>query len=260
MHVAVIGWGNIAQALARELAKDPDLAFTELTALVRPEREAPVRTVHDTETLLAADLPDLVIECASHAAVAAHVPQCLRNGIDTVVASVGALSDAGLAETLRDNAEAGGARLILPAGALGGIDLLAALRAGGIEAVPYEGRKPPAAWKGSPAEEDLDLDALSEAKVIFDGPAREAAWRFPRNANVAATLALAGLGWDATQVRLIADPEAAGNRHRYYVTAAAGDFTMEVTGKPLPDNPRTSAATVLSLLREIRNRAGPVAI
>lgn len=259
MQIGIIGWGNIASALASYIARDEALARVRLTALVRPGRTAPVPVVHDARALVAAR-PDLVIECAGHAGVADHVPACLAAGIESVVASIGALADDALAIALDEAAARGRTRYVLPAGALGGVDMLAALAPARIDAVTYEGRKPPSAWKGSPAETLVDLDALSAPATFFEGTAREAALRFPKNANVAATLALAGIGWEATQVRLAADPDAPGNTHRYEVEATAARMHVEVTGRALPENPRTSAATVLSLLREVRNRAGTRAI
>ncbi len=259
MRVAVIGYGAIGAALADQLAQDPRLADVALTVLTRPGRQTPHATVHDTVGLIA-KRPDLAIECAGHSAVAQLVPDMLSAGIDTVVASIGALADAALHDRLRRAAEAGGARLILPAGAIGGVDMLAALGPAGIETVLYEGRKPPAAWAGSAAEAACDLAALQGATVFFEGSAREAALAYPKNANVAATLALAGIGFDATRVRLIADPAATGNHHSYTVRSGGADLSVAIAGRPSPGNLRTSMATVLSLVREIRNRAGPVAI
>lgn len=259
LHVGLIGYGSIGAALADLIADDPALGDVTLTVLVRRGRETPVSTVHDTSALIAAK-PDLVIECAGHGAVAELVPDCLTAGLNTVVASIGALADAGLHERLIAAASAGDTRLILPAGAIGGIDLLSALRPSGIASVIYEGRKPPAAWAGSPAEQACDLTGLQSATVFFEGTAREAALAYPKNANVAATLALAGTGFDATRVQLIADPAASGNTHSYTVSSGGADYRVEITGKPSPQNPRTSMATVYSLWREVANRAGPVAI
>lgn len=259
MRVGLIGYGNIGAALADLIARDRGLDQVTLTVLVRSGRETPFATVYDPAALVAA-APDLVIECAGHGAVAGMGPDCLAAGLDTVIASIGALADASLHDRLITAAKAGGARLILPAGAIGGIDLLSALRPSGIASVIYEGRKPPAAWLGSPAEKACDLKDLQSATVFFEGTAREAALAYPKNANVAATLALAGTGFDETRVRLIADPDASGNTHSYSVTSGGADYRVEITGKPSPDNPRTSMATVYSLWREVANLRGPVAI
>ncbi len=89
---------------------------------------------------------------------------------------------------------------------MGGLDALAAARRAGLSSVSYVSRKPPAAWLGTPAERVADLSALTAAAAVFTGTAREAALAFPQNANVVAAIALAGLGFDETQVTLMADP------------------------------------------------------
>jgi len=204
--------------------------------------------------------PDLVVECAGQEAVAAHGAACLAAGVDMIVASIGALAQPALHARLLEAAAAGGARMILPAGAIGAIDLLAALRASGIESVRYTGRKPPLAWAGTPAEMLLDLASLDAPAVFFTGNARDAARLYPKNANVAATLALAGSGFEATTVELIADPGISRNVHEVAVRAGAADFDIRIEGKPSPDNPKTSLATIYSLAREVMNRSREVAI
>jgi aspartate dehydrogenase len=101
---------------------------------------------------------------------------------------------------------------------------------------------------------------LQEPAVFFEGSARQAAQQYPFNANVAATLALAGLGLDATQVRLVADPGLACNTHEFAVRSACGDFTVRLNGRASPDNAKTSLLTGYSVAREIINRAGTLVI
>lgn len=254
MRLGLIGFGNIGRALCEVLGRE-GAAPAALCLLRRPGHAAVPGAATVTATAeLVAFAPDLVIECAGAEAAAAHVAPCLAAGIDTVLASVGALADPALEARVCAAARAGGARLILPAGAVGGVDLIAALRSSGIKRLRYTGRKPPAAWAGSAAEEGLDLGALTAPATFFRGSAREAARRFPKNANVAATLALAGPGLEATEVRLVADPGVARNVHEVSVRAGAADLELRIEGKPSPDNPRTSLATVHSLAREVLNR------
>jgi len=272
MRLGLIGFGNIATALLGLLAEGAPLEH--LSVLVRPGAAPEARRrlngelaaaargrrlVEDAAGLLA-DRPDLVVECAGHAAASAHAPAVLRAGVDVVLVSVGALADPALEAALRAAAAEGGARLVLPAGAVGAIDLLAALGAAGGLAVRYRGTKPPAAWAGTPAAGILDLAALAEPKVFFAGTAREAALAYPKNANVAATLALAGAGFEATEVELVADPSAPGNVHEYSVASPLANYTIRIENQPSPGNAKTSATTIYSVLREIRNRRGPVAI
>ncbi|AHM04654.1 aspartate dehydrogenase [Roseibacterium elongatum DSM 19469] len=124
----------------------------------------------------------------------------------------------------------------------------------------YQGVKPPAAWLGTAAEASLDLDRLDAPTAFFNGSAREAALTYPKNANVAATLALAGAGLDATRVELIADPAATGNRHSYEVTSPVARFRVQIDNAASGGNAKTSMATIYSLLREINRRRRPVVI
>ncbi|WP_421906702.1 aspartate dehydrogenase [Mameliella sp.] len=264
MRLGLIGFGNIGATLLG-LMQEAGLAPAHLAVLVRPGREARVpatagAVVVTTAEALLAEMPDLIVECAGHAAVSEHGPVVLRAGVDMVQVSVGAMSDPALEARLRAAAEEGGARIVLPAGAVGGLDLLSALSATGELQVTYRGIKPPKAWAGTPAADALDLDTLTTREVLFRGSARDAARAFPKNANVAAALALAGAGFEGTQVELVADPDAPGNVHSYDVRSPVANYTMEIQNLPSAGNVKTSVSTVYSVLREIRNRMNPVVI
>jgi aspartate dehydrogenase len=161
---------------------------------------------------------------------------------------------------LADLARTNKRQILIPPGALGGMDALSAAARLPLTQVTHEVTKPALAWVGTEAEALCDLARLTDPHCFFEGSARLAAQRFPQNANVAMLTALAGLGPDATTLRLIADPVATANRHR---VLAIGDFgRMEITldNAPLAHNPKSSALTALSLVRLIENRASPVVI
>ena len=262
MDVLLIGHGAVAREVLRRL--EPDEPARVRGVLVRPNRVDAVRAELPRSIEVVGFLddlsfePDICAECAGHEAVAQYGPAVLENGVDLIVISIGALADRVLFEELVEAAADGDARLILPAGAVAGADALAAARVGGLTSVRYVSRKPPLAWKGTPAEEEFDLDALSGETVLFQGAADEAARLYPQNANVAATIALAGAGFDETEVMLIADPAAGGNIHQVHAQGMFGEFDIEVRGKPLPDNPKTSTLAAHSVVHAIRNAAGVV--
>lgn len=271
-RVGVIGAGNIAMELTALLARSFDPPLQDLCFLVRPGRReaaergfaafvgraaSTIRVFDDGEDFMAYP-KDLAIEAAGHGAVAEYVPRLLAAGTETVIASTGALCDDGLHRTLEQAALAGGTRLVLPAGAVGGMDILAALGKAAIDNVVYTSRKPPRAWVGTHADTVVDLAGLKTEAELFRGTARRAAALFPKNANVAATVALAGCGFDRTQVVLIADPAVSANIHAVEVTSDAATLSMRIEGHPSPANPRTSLPTVYSLAREVTQRRMPI--
>jgi aspartate dehydrogenase len=261
VKLAVVGFGAMGQELARVLQADAQLQLTQI--VTRPDSRdrvepiaaqlAPSGRVLSEVDLGSSARPDLLVECAGHSALAAHVVPALRAGIPCIVASVGALHEADTLARLEAAARDGGASVRLVAGAVGAIDALDAARIGGLDRVRYVGRKPPRSWQGTPADRVCVLSELSAPCVVFEGSAREAALLFPKNANVAATIALAGLGLDRTEVRLIADPGVERNVHWLEATGSFGRLEMLVENLPLPGNPKTSALTVYSLARAVRN-------
>ena len=262
MRVGLIGNGAIGRLLGN-LAREhlPEVRIVAVLERGAPDEGAPTDAVSvDTLAGLLERGPDLIVECAGHAALRALGPSVLAAGVDLLVASVGALADAALETVLRKAAAEGNAKLRIPSGALGGLDVLSAARLAGLRSVSYEGRKAPDAWRGTPAEEMVELTGLSQPTVFFQGSAREAARCFPQNANVAAAVALAGLGFDETQVSLCADPGTKGNRHRILAEGAFGEIDARVNGMPLPDNPKTSMLAPHSLLRSLANLSQSVVV
>ncbi len=260
-RVTLIGYGAIGRTLIARMAGHPTVRITHV--VVSESRVAEAQAELGEGLTVCSTVPPettLLLEAAGHAAIGCHILPALERGIECAVLSIGALSEDGLPEKLADAAQRGGTRVHLLAGAIGGIDAIASARLAGLDSVTYTGRKPPEGWRGSAAEKVTDLSAITEPTVILEASAREAAHLYPKNANVAATVSLAGLGLDATRVRLIADPTVTENIHEIDVRGAFGEMHITMRGKPLADNPKTSALTVLSALRFLHNRTASVTI
>lgn len=261
-HVAMVGYGAIGSHLMSMFANDARVRIDQVIVGATRLKTAQaalgdgVATVTRLEDL--PRRPDVLIECAGHGALIQHVVPALSSGIDCIVASIGALASDDIAQRLSEAATAGSSQLKLVSGAIGAIDALTAARLGGLDEVIYVGSKPPSAWRGSLGESVVCLDRLTEAATLFRGSARDAARLYPKNANVAAAIALAGLGLDATQVRLVADPSLSHNVHSYTAQGRFGRMTFTMEGKALPDNPKTSALTAYSLARALINRVEPL--
>jgi aspartate dehydrogenase len=262
--MAVIGFGAIGSVLLGALSEQRGIEVVGILARaasasrVAATAPAAVRVVTTAADLL--DLrPEIVVECAGHQGLRDHGEAVLRGGADLMVASVGALADAELEERLRAAAEKGG-RLLIPAGALAGLDALGAAKQAGLDSVEYTGRKAPKAWRGTRAETLVDLDRVAEPQVFFESDAREAALAFPKNANVVAAVALAGLGFEKTRVRLMVDPSASGNQHLVSAKGRFGEISTRVLAYTLPQNPKTSMLAPYSLVRALRMQVDSVVV
>lgn len=260
MTFGLIGHGAIAQYVIAHLGLQ-DLAYV----IARPGREDAARQALGFDGPVGTSMEgapefDILVDCAGHAGLLAHGEAALRAGVDVLTVSIGALAEQDLYDRLTAAARHAHRCLYLATGAIGGLDAVAAGAVGGLKRVRYTGRKPPAGWRGSPAEAVLDLDTLTAAAVHFDGTAREAALRYPKNANVAAAVALAGTGFDATQVRLIADPEVTENIHHIEAEGAFGRLSFEIAGNALPTSPRTSALAAMSVVKALQDRRAAIRI
>lgn len=259
--LTLIGLGAIGRALVERTRDWPGLTLRHVVVTPRSVPAAQQWLGPQVEVLTEVP-PDAqwILECAGHGAIEQHVLPALQRGIECALLSVGALASTGLAQRLEDAARAGQTQVHVLSGAIGGIDAIAAARWGGLSEVTYTGRKPPQGWRGSAAESVVSLDSLREATVLIEGSAAEVAMKYPKNANVAATIALAGLGLQATRARLIADPNVTENIHEIDVRGAFGHMQLTMRGQPLPDNPKTSMLTVLSALRYLHHRGAAMTV
>ena len=250
-RLALIGYGAIGREIAQEMTRLGEAAQL-VAVLVRPGREADgAPVVNDLEGLLAAK-PDIVLECAGHQSVRDYGAGVLAAGVDLLVSSVGVLADAEMVETLSAAEAQGGGRVLLPAGAIAGLDGLSAARLAGLSSVRYTSHKPPEAWRGTKAEQLIDLDHAEDEVVFFEGSARDAALGYPKNANVSIAVSLAGIGLDDTQVRLVSSRKVTDPLGVIEAEGAFGRFLFEIFGKASASNPKTSALTAYSLLQTAR--------
>jgi aspartate dehydrogenase len=264
LRIAFIGWGAIARRVAGLLQERNDnIAVVGIATRNAPQHDI---ALPDGARWLAVpdglrDLaPDLVVEAAGRAAVEPWGLASLRWAQAFVVSSTSAFSDDAVLQRLVDEAERCGSQILIPSGALAGLDALAAASRLALESVTHRIIKPPRAWKGTPAEDLVDLDTLTSAQVFFHGSAREAASQFPANANVAAISALAGIGFERTNVELVADPATTENCHHLTARGAFGALDVMIENRPFATNPKSSELTALSLVRTIENRCRAISL
>jgi aspartate dehydrogenase len=189
-RVGLIGAGaigcDVVALIRRNLDKSVEVPIV-LARSKRPDQRPPV--TDDIDAFLKHDL-DAVIEGAGHEALLAHGEKVLDTGADLVITSTGAFAaDGVLFERLARAAQRNGRKVLVASAGIGAIDILAGTAEGGLERVTITVRKDPSAWYGTPAERQVDLGALTRPTMIFHGTAREGAALYPRNVNIAATVA-----------------------------------------------------------------------
>jgi aspartate dehydrogenase len=272
-RIALIGCGAVGQAVLRHLAPYDTRAgiegrAVELVAVLlrpgwrdktRPGLPARVQVLDDIGAVISL-APDLVIECAGQAAVAQYAERVVSSGVDLMTISMGAFADEALHARVQAAALRSGAQVIIPAGAVGALDILASVRHDGLDRVVFRSTKPPKAWEGTAASSVIDLSKVTGPVCFFTGDAREAARLYPMNANVAAAVALAGAGFTKTVVELAADPDAGGNRNEIIAEGAFGRFEITMLGKARPEAPRTSISAPLSIVRAVLNRSAGLVV
>jgi len=253
--VAIAGLGAIGLQLAVALDKGVDglklIAVSARDMEHARERVAGFRSPPAVTDLAGLAVADIVVEAAPASVFEAVAGPAIEAGRIFVPSSVGALLPRmHLVERARET----GARIIVPTGALLGLDAVRACAEGEVTSCTIETRKHPRGIVGAPylSEHNIDVLAITTATVIFEGNALDAARGFPANVNVAAALALAGIGPLRTTVRIWADPGVDRNIHTIKVEAAAARLTMTVENVPSDANPRTGKLTALSVLACLR--------
>src|SRR6266436_4143191 len=267
MRVGILGGGIIAR-LFLEHARRGEMGEAKVVAVAgRGEnsrgkalaREYGMAYVIGAKKLIAAR-PEIVIEAASHEAVRENAEALLSKGIAVIVLSSGALCDDELRERLERTAAKHRALLYVPSGGIGGLDALKAACAAGVDEVSIAVTKPPAAWKGIAYVErmKIDLDRLAGPVTLFEGTAREGVPHFPANVNIAAVLSLAGVGFDRTRLKVVADPALKLNTHVITIRGKTGTIALRFESVPSPDNPKTAMLACYSALAAFRQFNSPV--
>lgn len=259
MKIGLVGCGNIGADICIALQKGGIPA--EITALSDVDEERAgvlLRTFQLNARIcsldeLAAEV-DFIVECAVGSAVRDVIEAAMAHQKDCLVMSVGGLM------ALRDElqrAEKRGIQVRIPSGALCGLDGIRAAMEGGLHMVTLTTRKPPEGLAGAPylVENNIDVDNLTEPKVVFEGTALEAVKAFPANVNVAGALSLIGIGPEETKVCVIADPNATMNSHEVDAEGAFGSLKTITTNLPSPRNAKSSYLASLSASAELRAAA-----
>ena len=264
LRVAIGGFGAIGKVVAEQLDRGIDgLALAAVSARHGARAKAAMagfaRAVPVVPLANLWEHADIVVECAPAGLLRQLAEPALAHGRLVLVLSCGALLDnLDIVELARRHA----GRILVPTGALVGLDAVAAAAEGGISRVHMITRKPPQSLLGAPYLEEnaIAIAGLSEPKRVFAGTAREGARGFPANVNVAAALALAGIGPDRTTIEIWADPGITRNTHRIEVEAEAARFSMQIENVPSAENPRTGRLTPLSVIAALKKLASPLAV
>lgn len=232
--------------LCKSLTKTPDILKSDNTGLDR-----------------VLDTVDLVIECASQAAVREFIIPALKKGKEVMILSVGALlCESGLFEEIEKIAKEKGCKVYIPSGAVAGIDGLKSGAIGGIHKVELTTKKPPSGFEGNRyvKGQGIDLLSIKKAETLFMGHAKEAVKYFPENVNVAASLSIAGIGSEATKVKIVADPSAKKNVHEIVVKGEFGKFFVCIENEPSIRNPKTSYLAALSAIATLKSISYPIRV
>jgi aspartate dehydrogenase len=264
VRVAIAGLGAIGQSLAQTLAagKVPGVQLVAVSAKNHEKAGVFVATLAHSVPVLTLEqlepVADVVVECAPAALLSDIITPFLKAGKQAIVLSVGALL---FNDHLREVAAAHGGTIMVPTGALIGLDAVIAAAEGQIHEVRMVTRKPPAGLKGAPhlVEHNISVDGLTEPLKVFEGNARDAAKGFPANLNVVVALALAGVGPEKTLLEIWADPTVTRNTHTIHVDSDSARFTMTIENIP-SENPKTGRIVAQSVVAMLRKMQGSLRV
>jgi aspartate dehydrogenase len=264
--IILIGCGSIGTEIIKSISAG-DIPNAVLVAVLDIRKEAvqalikhkleKVEIFTNFEDLIAAPLfttAEIVVEAASQSAVRNYGKRILEFGKIFLVLSSGVFSDAVLLSQMTELAERMASKLVIPSGAIGGLDAIRSVKRN-LDSITVTTVKKPLALAGAPFFENSELKAesITTRTILFEGSASEAIIRFPANVNVAVSLALAGLGLEKTIVKVIADPNITVNQHVIVASGNFGEIKISVSNKPMVSNPKTSILAALSAIETIRS-------
>ncbi|MDB5567756.1 MAG: aspartate dehydrogenase [Tardiphaga sp.] len=256
-RVAVVGLGPIGTKVVEALDQGITGMVLVAVSVQNPEKhQAFLAKLSTAPAILPidglSDIADIVIECAPSKLLPSIVAPFVSKGKTAIVLSAGALLEH---EELIELARQHGGQIVVPTGALIGLDAMTAAAEGKIHSVRMVTRKPVKGLAGAPyiIENNIDIESITEPLKIFDGTAREAAKGFPANLNVAVALSLAGAGADQTRLEIWADPALTRNVHRVEVESDSARFSMTIENIP-SENPKTGRITALSVIAYLRKQ------
>jgi aspartate dehydrogenase len=262
VNICVIGCGAIGTTIARAIEDSPEVGVIYLTdrskecATRLQEKVKKVRYVPDIVPIL--NDVKLVVEAASQDAARYYAPLALSAGVDVLLMSVGVFQDEEFQSDAFRLAKRKSAKIYIPSGAIGGIDALCAASLEHLDEVTLTTTKPPSAFGPNPYLESKGFRAsdFRERTEIFYGTAREAVKHFPQNINVAATISLAGIGFEKTMIRIVCDPQVQTNEHHLKAKGKFGELDVVTRNVPSPRNPKTSYLAALSAISAIKKIIG----
>ena len=253
LQLGIIGCGAIGSDVAKAADHMEEISAIYLYDIDEAKAEELAAAVDKASVMsFEAYLPkvDLVFEAASHQAVQQYAERVIEADTDLIIMSIGGLLDDELRERLRDKARQHRCTIYLPSGAVCGIDGIKAAHYADIDEVTLVTTKSP---------ESLGRD-LDKRTIIFEGKARDAVEYLPKNINVAACLSLAGIGFDRTRVKVVADPVVKTNSHKVLAHGDFGRLRAEVENLPNPNNPKSSYLASLSAIATLRRAIDPIQI
>jgi aspartate dehydrogenase len=265
LRLAVAGLGTIGTKVANTVDSGgiPGLALVAVSGRDSARTNAAAAKFACRPRVAATDAlaehADLVVDCAPSAAFGGLAHSVVEAGRTLVTVNAGALLRH---FDLVERAKATGGRIIVPTGALLGLDAVRAAAEGAISRVTMITRKPPNGLEGAPylVEHGISLKGLNAPKRVFQGNAGDGAKGFPANVNVAAALSLAGIGPERTTLEIWADPAVDRNIHRIEVESDSARFSLQIENVPSEENPRTGKITALSVIACLRGLAAPLKI